>query len=56
MVRQRRKKPRDPRANPVERFAWGEEEQGSVRSFCRQAETEDSELCSDEGAERSAIS
>ena len=29
------------------RFAWGEEEQGSERSFRRQAETELSGLCSD---------
>ena len=37
-----------PRWNPAERFQWGEEEQGSERSFRRQPETELSGLCDDE--------
>ena len=37
-----------PRRNPAERLRWGEEEQGSERSFRRQAETEKSGLCDDE--------
>ena len=35
--------------SPAERVAWGEEEQGSERSFRRKAETELSGLCDDEG-------
>lgn len=42
-------KQRGPRASPAERVAWGEEEQGSERSFRRKAETELSGLCDDEG-------
>ena len=42
--------PRGPRRNPAQRFRWGEEEQGSERSFRRQAETEMSGLCDDVGA------
>lgn len=38
-----------PRRNPAQRFRWGEEEQGSERSFRRKAETELSGLCDDEG-------
>ena len=38
-----------PRRNPAQRFRWGEEEQGSERSFRRKAETELSGLCGDEG-------
>ena len=37
-----------PCANPVERFEWGEETQGSGWRFRRQAEPEQSELCGDE--------
>ena len=37
-----------PRASPAKRVAWGEEEQGSGRSFARQGETEQSGLCDDE--------
>ena len=33
-----------------QRVGWGEEEQGSGRSFRRQAETETSGLCDDDGA------
>ena len=40
---------RGPRTSPAERVAWGEEEQGSERSFRRKAETELSGLCDDEG-------
>ena len=40
---------RGPHASPAERVAWGEEEQGSERSFRRKAETELSGLCDDEG-------
>ena len=36
-----------PRASPAKRVAWGEEEQGSERSFRRKAETKLSGLCSD---------
>ena len=42
-------KPRDPQRK---RVRFGEEEQGSQRSFRRQAETELSRLCDDEGAYR----
>ena len=41
--------PREPKASPAQRVALGEEEQGSRRSFRRQAETERSGLCDDEG-------
>ena len=37
-----------PRANLAERFAWGEETQGSGWRFRRQAEPEQSGLCGDE--------
>ena len=37
-----------PRANSAKRFAWGEEAQGSARSFRHWAETERSGLCADE--------
>ena len=40
---------RGPRRSPAKRVRWGEEEQGSERSFRRQAETELSGLCDDEG-------
>ena len=39
-----------PRKNPAKRFLWGEEPQGSARSFHRQVETEGSGLCGDEVA------
>ena len=39
-----------PRKNPAKRFLWGEEPQGSARSFHRQVETEQSGLCGDEVA------
>ena len=38
-----------PRRGPAERARWGEEAQGSERSFRRRAETELSGLCADEG-------
>ncbi len=38
-----------PRWNPAKRFQWGKEEQGSGRSFRREAETELSGLCDDAG-------
>ena len=39
-----------PRKNPAKRFLWGEEPQGSARSFHQQVETEQSGLCGDEFA------
>ncbi len=45
-----------PRANPVERFAWGEETQGSGWRFRRQAEPEQSGLCGDERAAECSLS
>ena len=36
-----------PRASPAQRVAWGKEEQGSGRSFCRKAKTKSSGLCDD---------
>ena len=44
-----------PRASPAKRVAWGEEEQGSGRSFRRKAETETSGLCDDEGTPRGML-
>ena len=38
-----------PRRSPAKRVRWGEEEQGSGCSFCRQTEAEPSGLCDDEG-------
>ena len=43
-----------PRRSPAERVRWGEEEQGSGRSFRRKAETELSGLCDDEDRARPA--
>ena len=37
-----------PHKSPAQRVLWGEEEQGSARSFHRQVETEGSGLCADE--------
>ena len=45
-----------PRRSPAERVRWGEEEQGSGRSFRRKAETELSGLCDDEDRARPAFS
>ena len=39
---------RGPRQSLAKRVWWGEEEQGSGCSFCRQAEAEPSGLCDDE--------
>ena len=39
-----------PRKNPAKRFLWGEEPQGSARSFHQQVETEQSGLWGDEFA------
>jgi len=41
-----------PCASPAKRVAWGEEEQGSVCSFRRKAETEQNGLGDDEGLGR----
>ena len=38
-----------PRKSPAKRVLWGEDEQGSEHDFRRQAETEWSGLCEDEG-------
>ena len=43
---------RGPHTSPAERVVWGESEQGSGRSFRRQAETEVSGLCDDEAEGR----
>ncbi|OUP55169.1 hypothetical protein B5F19_09635 [Pseudoflavonifractor sp. An184] len=43
---------RGPHTSPAERVVWGESEQGSGRSFRRQAETESSGLCDDEAEGR----
>ena len=45
-----------PRRSPAERVRWGEEEQGSGRSFRRKAETELSGLCDDEDRARPVFS
>ena len=44
-----------PRKSPAKRVLWGEDEQGSERNFCRQAEMEWSGLCEDEGVLRGQI-
>ena len=44
-----------PRKTPAKRVLWGEDEQGSERNFCRQAEMEWSGLCEDEGVLRGQI-
>ena len=41
-----------PRKSPAKRVLWGEDEQGSERNFCRQAEMELSGLCEDVGVLR----
>ena len=45
-----------PRRSPAKRVRWGEEEQGSGRSFRRKAETELSGLCDDEDRARPVFS
>lgn len=45
----------EPNRSPAERVRLGEEARGSVRSFRRQAETEQSGLCADEETDLPAL-